>query len=138
MKKTVLLAFFALSLASCDEESVYLNGRWKLAHHYDAQTGTVDQKLVEEGRSIILTFSDDGRAGTIHTDSVQGPMLGMYEIGARNRFTFTSFGNSFVSDAWSTALLNSISHADFVKLSDNSLNISCNQGREVLLFVREN
>ena len=138
MKKIVVLALFAISLTSCDEETLSLNGKWKLAHHYDAQSGTVDRKLVEEGRSIVLTFSGDSHAGTIHSDSVQGPMLGIYEIGARNRFTFTSLGNNVAADRWSAALLRSISQADFVKISDNSLNISCNQGREVLLFVREN
>lgn len=138
MKKIVLLALFAVSLPSCDEETLYLNGKWKLAHHYDAQTGAVDRILIEEGRSIVLTFSGDGRAGTIHTDSIQGPMLGIYEIGARNQFTFTYIPSTLVTDEWSTTLLHSISQADFVKISDNSLNISCNQGREVLLFVREN
>lgn len=139
MKKLVVLAFLVFSLSCCDEETLSLNGKWKLAHHYDAQNGTVDRKLVDEGRSIVLTFSGDGHAGTIHSDSVHGPMLGIYEIGARNRFTFTSLASALgPDDEWSAALLNSISKADFVKISDNSLNISCNQGREILLFVREN
>lgn len=139
MKKLIVLACFVLSLSSCDEETLSLNGKWKLAHHYDAQNGTVDRKLVDEGRSVVLTFSGDGHAGTIHSDSVRGPMLGIYEIGARNRFTFTSLANPLATDdEWSAALLRSISNADFVKISDNSLNISCNQGREILLFVREN
>src|SRR5690606_4354749 len=138
MVKIVLLALIALSLVSCDEESLSLNGKWKLAHRYDAQSGTVDRKLVAEGRSSGLTFSGDSHAGTIHSDSLQGPMLGIYEIGARNRFTFTSLANPVPADEWSAALVLSISQADFVKISDNSLNISCNQGREVLLFVREN
>lgn len=138
MVKTVMVALLTLSLVSCDEESLSLNGKWKLAHYYDTQSGTVDRTLVEEGRSIVLTFSQDSHAGTIHSDSVSGRMLGIYEIGARNRFTFTSLGNAVPADAWSAALLLSISQADFVKISDNSLNISCNKGREVLLFVREN
>ena len=139
MKKLVVLALLVLSLSSCDEETLSLNGKWKLAHHYDAQNGTVDRRLVEAGRSIVLTFSGDGHAGTIHSDSLQGQMLGIYEIGARNRFTFTALGSSFATtDEWSSTLLRSISQADFVKISDNSLNISCNQGREILLFVREN
>lgn len=135
-----MLALLALSLVlvSCDEESLSLNGKWKLAHYYNTQSGTVDPKLVEEGRSIVLTFSQDSHAGTIHIDSVQGRMLGIYEIGARNRFTFTSLGNPIPTDAWCATLVQSISQADFLKISDNSLNISCNQGREILLFVREN
>lgn len=138
MKIKLLIAFAAVLWASCDEETLSLNGRWKLAHYYNAQTGTVDGKFVEVERPIVLTFSGDGHAGAIHTDSLGGPMLGIYEIGNRNRFTFTSFGNLFADDEWNAMLLQSISNADFVKISDNSLNISCNQGREVLLFVRDN
>lgn len=138
MKIRLLIALAAVLWVSCDEETLSLNGKWKLAHYYNAQTGAVDGRLVEVERPIVLTFSGDGRAGAIHTDSLGGPMLGVYEIGNRNRFTFTSFGNAFVHDEWSAMLLQSIAHADFVKIADNSLNISCNQGREVLLFVREN
>lgn len=139
MKSKLVVAFFAILLwTSCDEETLSLNGRWKLAHYYNTQTGAVDGKLVQVERPIVLTFSGDGRAGAIHTDSLGGPMLGIYEIGNRSRFTFTSFGNLYVHDEWSSMLLQSISNADFVKISDNSLNISCNQGREILLFVRDN
>jgi len=136
--KKLLIAFAIVLWASCDEETLSLNGRWKIAHYYNTQTGAVDGKLMQVQHPIVLTFSGDGRAGAIHTDSLGGPMLGIYEIGARNRFTFTSFGNLYAHDEWSTMLLQSISNADFVKISDNSLNISCNQGREVLLFVRDN
>lgn len=138
MRSTLLIAFAILVWASCDEETLSLNGRWKLAHYYNAQTGTVDGRMVQVERPIVLTFSGDGRAGTIHTDSIGGPMLGIYEIGNRSRFTFTSLGSPYSRDEWSTMLLQSIANADFVKISDNSLNISCNQGREVLLFVRDN
>lgn len=139
MKSKLLIAFVVVLLwASCDEETLSLNGRWKLAHYYNAQTGVVDGKLIQVEHPIVLTFSGDGRAGAIHTDSIGGPMLGIYEIGNRNRFTFTSFGNLYVHDEWNTMLLQSIANADFVKISDHSLNISCDQGREVLLFVRDN
>lgn len=138
MKSKLWIAFAVILWVSCDEETLSLNGRWKLAHYYNTQTGAVDGRLVQVERPIVLTFSGDGRAGAIHTDSLGGPMLGIYEIGNRNRFTFTSFGGHFSRDEWSTMLLQSINNADFVKISDNSLNISCNQGREVLLFVRDN
>jgi hypothetical protein len=138
MKKIVVLIILASLIASCEEETVSLNGKWKLAHYYNVQTGMADRQFLSEGRSIVLTFSDDGRAGTITSDSVRGPVMGIYEIGPRNSFTFTSLGNTFTADEWNTAILNRISQADFVKISRNSLNITCNEGREVLLFVRDN
>ena len=99
MKSKLLIAFVVVLLwASCDEETLSLNGRWKLAHYYNAQTGVVDGKLIQVEHPIVLTFSGDGRAGAIHTDSIGGPMLGIYEIGNRHRFTFTSFGNLYVHD----------------------------------------
>src|SRR5690606_37298239 len=121
--KQLLIAFAIVLWASCDEETLSLNGRWKLAHYYNTQTGAVDGKLMQVQHPIVLTFSGDGRAGAIHTDSLGGPMLGIYEIGARNRFTSPSFGNLYAHAEWSTTPLHSISNADVVKRPDTPLTI---------------
>jgi hypothetical protein len=127
-------------IISCDDEDFKsLNGRWKLAHFYNVESGTVDQSIFLNKQSIILTFSDDGRAGTISRDSEDAvnSINGMYELGQHNRITFTPI-DILAKEAWNKDVLMRFATADFVKISDNTLNITCNKGKDVFLFVREN
>lgn len=136
----VFAAFgFILIIASCDEEALAtLSGKWRLAHYFTVQPGAQGNAALSPGGSIVLTFSDDGRTGTIAEDTAMGQIMGIYEIGPRNRFSFTSFPENLSSNEWSSAVLSRISRADFVKISESTLSISCDEGREVLLFVRDN
>jgi hypothetical protein len=139
LKWIFLMSALVCLVASCDEETLAtLNGKWKLAHYYNDQAATTDANLLSSGGSIVLSFSDDGKVGTIMADSIQGQVMGIYEIGLRNRFSFRTLENDFQGNNWSRALLDRISRADFVKISANTLSISCDEGREVLLFVRDN
>ncbi len=130
----VVLSFFLLS---CDEDDLKsLNGRWKLAHFYNTESGTVDKTPFSGQNSIVLTFSDDGRSGTISGDNPANPVIGAYELGQHNRITFTPF-DILARDEWSKNVLVRFATADLVKVSENTLSISCNRGKEVLLFVKE-
>jgi hypothetical protein len=134
------LAAIALTLLlfSCDEDDFKsLNGRWKLAHFYNTESGTVDKTAFVGHGTIILTFSDDGKAGTISGDNPSNPIIGIYELGQHNRITFTPM-DLMASEEWKKDILLRFATADLVKVSDNTLSISCNRGTEVLLFVREN
>lgn len=139
MRIFIVLLFVATAVGACDEEQLQtLSGKWKLAHFYNAETGTSTPSLTPADGNLVLTFSDDGRMGTITRDSLRGPLVGLYEIGPHKRFNVVSVDNPINPEAWNAALFSRISNADFVKISSNTLNISCNQGREILLFVREN
>ena len=134
-----LLMVFVLSifLLSCDEDDLKsLNGRWKLAHFYNTESGTVDKTPFIGHNSIVLTFSDDGKTGTISGDTSANPIIGIYELGQHNRITFTPF-DILAREEWSKNVLIRFATADLVKVSENTLSISCNQGKEVLLFVKE-
>lgn len=136
----LFIVVLSIFLFSCDEEDFKtLNGRWKLAHFYNVESGTVDQSTFLNKQSIILTFSDDGRAGTISGEGEEptSDILGMYELGQHNRIIFTPF-DVLAREEWSKNLLIRFATADFVKISDSTLSITCNSGKDVFLFVREN
>jgi hypothetical protein len=61
----------------------------------------------------------------------------MYELGQHNRITFTPF-DIMAKEEWNKDILMRFATADFVKISDSTLNISCNKGKDVFLFIREN
>jgi len=136
----LFIVVLSILIISCDEEDFKsLNGRWKLAHFYDVETGTADQSIFPNKQSIVLTFSDDGRAGTISGDDQDAvnSIIGMYELGQHNRITFTPF-DVLAKEEWNKKILMRFATADFVKISDSTLSITCNRGKEVFLFVREN
>jgi hypothetical protein len=130
----VLIACFVLG---CDEEDFKsLNGRWKLAHFYNTETGTSEKTPFIGNNSIILTFSDDGRSGTVSGTDMENSIIGMYELGQHNRITFTPF-DVLAREEWSKNILIRFATADVAKVSDKTLSITCNGGKEVLLFVKE-
>jgi len=136
----LFIVVLSILIISCDEEDFKsLNGRWKLAHFYDVESGTVDQSIFPNKQSIVLTFSDDGRAGTIsgNDQDAVNSIIGMYELGQHNRITFTPF-DVLAKEEWNKKLLMRFATADLVKISDSTLSITCNKGKEVFLFVREN
>ncbi|HEX5171532.1 MAG TPA: hypothetical protein VFW11_20280 [Cyclobacteriaceae bacterium] len=135
MKRLFLILLSLLVLACNEDDFKSLNGRWKLAHFYNLETGISDKSSFA-GNSIILTFSDDGRSGTISGNDITNPVIGVYELGQHSRITFTPF-DILARDEWSKNILIQFATADFVKVSDNTLSITCNRGKEVLLFVKD-
>jgi len=137
MMRLLIVGLLSVALLSCDEEDFKsLNGRWKLAHFYNAESGTVDKSPFVDNSSIVLTFSDDGRSGTISSANSSNPIIGIYELGQHNRITFTPF-DILAREEWSKNVLIRFATADLVKVSENTLSISCNRGKEVLLFVKD-
>lgn len=133
----VLLVLVVVFLASCDEKEIRtLNGKWKLVHHYNVETGSVEWVPVTE-KSFVFTFSDDGKLGTISGDSLSNDIIGMYELGPHHKISVTPLTVGKAAPRGDT-VIDRITSAHYVKVSPNTLNISCNQGRDVLLFVREN
>lgn len=136
--KYLFVVVLAVALFSCDEDDFKsLNGRWKLAHFYNAESGTVDKMAFNGQGTIVLTFSDDGKTGTISRDNPSQPVIGIYELGQHNRITFTPL-DLMENEEWRKDILIRFATADLVKVAENTLSISCNRGKEVLLFVREN
>ena len=134
--KRLIVVLFCFLLFSCDEDDFKsLNGRWRLAHFYNTETGNSDNTLVGSN-SIILTFSDDGRSGTISGEDVSNPVIGIYELGQHSRITFTPF-DVLAQEEWRKNILLRFATADFVKVSENTLSITCNRGKEVFLFVKD-
>jgi hypothetical protein len=135
--KRLVVVLIAWLVLGCDEEDFKsLNGRWKLAHFYNTETGTPERTPFTGNNSIILTFSDDGRSGTVSGTDLANSIIGMYELGQHNRITFTPF-DVLAREEWSKNILIRFATADFAKVSDKTLSITCNGGKEVLLFVKE-
>ena len=135
--KRLIVVLFCFFLLSCDEDDFKsLNGRWRLAHFYNTETGNSDKATLVGGNSIILTFSDDGRSGTISGEDVSNPIIGIYELGQHSRITFTPF-DVLAQEEWRKNILLRFATADFVKVSENTLSITCNRGKEVFLFVKD-
>lgn len=135
--KRLIVVLICLVLLSCDEDDFKsLNGRWRLAHFYNTETGNSEKTALVGSNAVILTFSDDGRSGTISGGDISNSVIGIYELGQHSRITFTPF-DVLAQEEWRKNILLRFATADFVKVSENTLSITCNRGKEVFLFVKD-
>ncbi|MGN7889690.1 hypothetical protein [Dyadobacter sp. 22481] len=107
------VCFLALSAFECGggkdccafppcSEIASLKGAWRLDYFQNTATGAVDKDPEISGKSVVFSFSDDQRSGTIEGHTFVNTISGAYTLGANCTFRITSFGGSKVGEPeWS-------------------------------------
>jgi hypothetical protein len=79
-----------------------LAGTWRLDYFENTATGAVDADPEISGKSVVFSFSDDQKNGTISGHTFVNTISGAYTLGANCTFKITSFGGSKVGEPeWS-------------------------------------
>jgi hypothetical protein len=79
-----------------------LAGTWRLDYFENTTTGAVDTDPEINGKSVVFSFSDDKKNGTIAGHTFVNTISGAYTLGANCTFKITSFGGSKVGEPeWS-------------------------------------
>jgi hypothetical protein len=77
-------------------------GTWRLDYFQNTVTGAVDTDPEINGKSVVFTFSDDKKNGTITGHTFVNTISGAYTLGEGCTFKITSFGGSKVGEPeWS-------------------------------------
>lgn len=79
-----------------------LKGTWRLDYFQNTATGTVDADPGVSGKSVVFTFEDDKKSGTLSGHTFVNTVSGSYTLGPNCTFKITSFGGSKVGEPeWS-------------------------------------
>lgn len=107
---TVLLASTAFECGGGKDCCVFppcseiasLHGTWRLDHFQNTATGAVDKDPEISGKSVVFSFSDDQKSGTITGHTFVNTINGSYTLGANCTFKIISFGGTKVGEPeWS-------------------------------------
>jgi hypothetical protein len=83
-------------------EIASLKGTWRLDYFENIATGAVDADPEVSGKSVVFTFSDDKKNGTIAGNTFVNTISGTYTLGENCTFRITGFGGSKVGEPeWS-------------------------------------
>jgi len=89
------------SMPPCSEIAS-LKGTWRLDYFQNTATGAVDRDPEISGKSVVFTFSDDQKSGTIAGHTFVNTVSGAYTLGPDCTFKIISFGGSKVGEPeWS-------------------------------------
>ncbi|MCF0071684.1 hypothetical protein LZD49_14490 [Dyadobacter sp. CY261] len=79
-----------------------LSGTWRLDYFQNTATGAVDTDPEVSGKSVVFTFTDDTKEGTITGHTFVNTVTGNYVLGQGCTFRIVSFGGSKVGEPeWS-------------------------------------
>lgn len=83
-------------------EIASLAGTWRLDYFENTATGAVDTDPEISGKSVVFSFSDDKKSGTISGHTFVNTIQGTYTLGGSCTFKITSFGGTKVGEPeWS-------------------------------------
>lgn len=83
-------------------EIASLSGTWRLDYFLNTVTNATDKDPGISGKSVVFTFSDDQKSGTIAGHTFVNTVSGAYTLGPNCTFKITSFGGSKVGEPeWS-------------------------------------
>ncbi|PSL29508.1 hypothetical protein CLV60_105350 [Dyadobacter jiangsuensis] len=83
-------------------EIASLSGTWRLDYFQNTVTNATDKDPGISGKSVVFTFSDDQKSGTIAGHTFVNTVSGAYTLGPNCTFKITSFGGSKVGEPeWS-------------------------------------
>lgn len=117
-----------------------LKGTWRLDYFQNTATGAVDTDPEVSGKSVVFTFEDDKKSGTISGHTFVNTVSGSYTLGPNCTFKITSFGGSKVAEpewsrkAWLPS--DSTGKGSYQVLSDK-LVLRFDQNPEQLVFKKD-
>lgn len=83
-------------------EIASLAGTWRLDYFQNTATGAVDTDPEISGKSVVFSFSDDKKNGTISGHTFVNTIQGAYTLGGSCTFKISSFGGTKVGEPeWS-------------------------------------
>jgi len=86
----------------------------------------------------VLTFTDDGKAGTIEGHTVTNAVFGSYELGPHRTVKILSFGGTKVGEPqWGARVWTGLNTATSYKNAQQTMSIFFNEDNEVFLFTRK-
>lgn len=89
------------ALPPCSEIAS-LTGTWRLDYIQNTATGAMDADPKISDKSVVFSFSDDQKNGTISGHTFVNTISGAYTLGANCTFKIISFGGSKVGEPeWS-------------------------------------
>ena len=109
----VCLVFLGLTAFECGNgkdscamppcsEVASLAGTWRLDYFQNTATSAIDKDPGISGKSVVFTFSDDQKNGTIAGHTFVKTVTGAYTLGPNCTFKISSFGGSKVGEPeWS-------------------------------------
>ncbi|GGN08475.1 hypothetical protein GCM10010967_50170 [Dyadobacter beijingensis] len=121
-------------------ENASLDGTWKLEQFQNISTGTSDPDPNVEGKSVIYTFDDDQREGSITGHTFVNTVMGSYTLGAGCTIKVNGFGGSKVGEpewsrkAWFPSDSAALGNYSVVK---DKLVIRFGQSPEQLVFKKQ-
>ena len=157
MKRIVYWCIYAMFFTStafecgrkelcCDlppcSEIASLNGTWRLDYFQNTATGAIDTDPEVSGKSVLFTFADDQKAGTITGHTFVNTISGSYALGQSCTFKITSFGGSKVGEpewsrkAWFPS--DSAGGKGNYHVSEDKLILKFDQNPEQLVFKKAN
>lgn len=121
-------------------EIASLSGTWRLDHFQNTSTGAIDPDPGIEGKSVVYTFQDDAKEGTITGHTFVNTISGNYTLGPECSIKITSFGGSKVGEPeWSEKAWfpSDSAAAGFYRASTDKLVIRFDKNPEQLVFKKE-
>lgn len=83
-------------------ESETLDGTWRLEQFQDLSSGKTDPDPDVDGKSVVYTFDDDRKEGTISGHTFVNTVMGTYTLSGGCTIQIKSFGGSKVGEPeWS-------------------------------------
>lgn len=122
-------------------EIASLTGTWRLDYFQNTATGAVDADPEISGKSVVFSFTDDQKNGTISGHTFVNTISGTYTLGANCTFKITSFGGSKVGEpewsrkAWLPS--DSINGKGSYHISSDKLVLRFDKSPEQLVFKKD-
>lgn len=148
----ICLIFLALTAFECGNgkdccamppcsEIASLSGTWRLDYFQNTVTNATDKDPGISGKSVVFTFSDDQKSGTIAGHTFVNTVSGAYSLGPNCTFKITSFGGSKMGEpewsrkAWLPS--DSTGSKGSYHVQSDKLILKFDQNPEQLVFKKE-
>ena len=129
-------ALCMLSMSSCAKDATSLNGIWKLMSYEDFASGKIETEAADVKRSVVITFQDDGKDGTMKGHTVSNRVTGDYRIPEPGKLDVLSFGGTKVGErGLGKRFWKAISAASSFAFEGGDLVIYFNDDTEKMTFV---
>lgn len=113
-------------------------GSWQLIGFRKVSTGNLEGDPGVEGKSVVFTFSDNRKEGTIKGHTFVNTISGTYQFDGDCRYTIKEFGGTKVGEpGWSSKAWLTVSTGNYERIKDQLI-IYRNKGAEAMIFKKVN
>ncbi len=115
-----------------------MNGTWELEAYHDSATGTVERNSSKQYRTIELTFTDDGKKGSIQGHTLSNSVEGEYKLTGKNGIKVLQCGGTKTGEPnkWGYKFWDVIHQVNTYERTANRLIIYYNKSKGKMTFIK--